>query len=53
MKIPVDTHYHTTVVVRDLEVAARSYAAFFGIRRWQVVNHAPPRLSRIASTPVR
>lgn len=39
MTLPVDQLYRTTVVVRDLGAAAREYAEFYGITRWQVAQH--------------
>jgi hypothetical protein len=39
MTLPVDQLYRTTVVVRDLGIAAREYADFYGITRWQVAQH--------------
>jgi len=43
-KIPVDTLYHASVVVRDARAAARNYAEFYGIHRWKVVHHTDERL---------
>ncbi len=39
MTLPVDQLYRTTVVVHDLGAAAREYADFYGITRWQVAQH--------------
>src|SRR5262245_40177146 len=39
MKIPVDTLYYATIVVKDLKAAARNYAEFYGINQWKVVDH--------------
>jgi catechol 2,3-dioxygenase-like lactoylglutathione lyase family enzyme len=36
--IPVDGLHHVTVVVRDLEAAARGYALVYGIGRWRVTR---------------
>lgn len=36
--IPVDALRHITVVVRDLETAARGYALVYGIGRWRVTR---------------
>jgi len=36
--IPVDELHHVTVVVRDLEAAARGYALVYGIGTWRVVR---------------
>jgi catechol 2,3-dioxygenase-like lactoylglutathione lyase family enzyme len=36
MTLPVDQLYRTTVVVRDLGAAAREYAEFYGITRWDI-----------------
>ena len=36
--IPVDELHHVTVVVRDLEAAARGYALVYGIGSWRVTR---------------
>src|SRR5215469_2011911 len=36
--IPVGELRHVTVVVSDLEAAARGYALVYGIRRWRVAR---------------
>jgi hypothetical protein len=43
-KIPVDTLYHASVVVRDARAAAHNYTEFYGIPRWKVVHHTEERL---------
>ncbi|HZV53115.1 MAG TPA: VOC family protein [Candidatus Dormibacteraeota bacterium] len=42
--LPVDRFHHLTVVVRDLETSARSYAALLGVERWEVARFTPDRL---------
>jgi catechol 2,3-dioxygenase-like lactoylglutathione lyase family enzyme len=42
--IPVDRLHHVSVVVRDLEATARSYAAILGIERWDVARYTTDRL---------
>lgn len=47
MKIPMDTLNYATVIVDDAKAAARHYAEFFGIEKWDVLNCSPDRLKNV------
>lgn len=47
--VPVDTLYYATVVTRDAKAIARNHAEFYGIDKWKVVHHEPPRITNLTA----